>query len=344
MYYIATKTDSDFLMHHGRKGQKWGERNGPPYPLNAQGNRNFLYKKAVREARSAKKVVENCASFPVGGLSTMTTKTGEKFLSGLIHGHDFDWQEIADFDADGDMTPAATEFKNYLNNQYTNAHDRGESYADTEESYMKYLKENAYGINKETGLMNVDLLTTKQQMLTGGSLKVHGQGSVFNPDYGAPGTTQNCAKSSVLVELLYHGYGAQVAGRQTYPSSSNAEEFWFKDAEEVVYDTPSSAEQYLKSYGPGASGTLAMGRDDGTGHALHWAIGKKGNIQIEDGQCGEYFDSMEAVNRYYGFNGGQVSTYRLDNKEPNWDNMASDSVFRGTKVKHRFSNRVVDTW
>ena len=22
-----------YLMHHGRKGQKWGRRNGPPYPL-----------------------------------------------------------------------------------------------------------------------------------------------------------------------------------------------------------------------------------------------------------------------------------------------------------------------
>lgn len=26
--------DSDFLMHHGIKGQKWGIMNGPPYPLN----------------------------------------------------------------------------------------------------------------------------------------------------------------------------------------------------------------------------------------------------------------------------------------------------------------------
>ena len=31
-YYIDE--DSDFLMHHGIKGQKWGVENGPPYPLN----------------------------------------------------------------------------------------------------------------------------------------------------------------------------------------------------------------------------------------------------------------------------------------------------------------------
>ena len=25
-----------YLAHHGIKGQKWGKRNGPPYPLDAQ--------------------------------------------------------------------------------------------------------------------------------------------------------------------------------------------------------------------------------------------------------------------------------------------------------------------
>ena len=24
-----------YLIHHGVKGQKWGEKNGPPYPLDA---------------------------------------------------------------------------------------------------------------------------------------------------------------------------------------------------------------------------------------------------------------------------------------------------------------------
>lgn len=24
---------SDYLSHHGIKGQKWGVRNGPPYPI-----------------------------------------------------------------------------------------------------------------------------------------------------------------------------------------------------------------------------------------------------------------------------------------------------------------------
>lgn len=42
---MAPKEYSDFdyqrfLMHHGAKGQTWGVRNGPPYPLNYTGAKN----------------------------------------------------------------------------------------------------------------------------------------------------------------------------------------------------------------------------------------------------------------------------------------------------------------
>ena len=26
-----------YLSHHGIKGQRWGKKNGPPYPINAKG-------------------------------------------------------------------------------------------------------------------------------------------------------------------------------------------------------------------------------------------------------------------------------------------------------------------
>jgi hypothetical protein len=35
MWYVIRE---DELYHHGIKGQKWGVRHGPPYPLKSGGN------------------------------------------------------------------------------------------------------------------------------------------------------------------------------------------------------------------------------------------------------------------------------------------------------------------
>lgn len=45
--------DSDFLIHHGIKGQKWVDQNGPPYPLNPQKD----YSKAEQKA-NAKQMIK----------------------------------------------------------------------------------------------------------------------------------------------------------------------------------------------------------------------------------------------------------------------------------------------
>lgn len=46
MYYISP-TNKD-LMHHGVKGQKWGVRNGPPYPLNSSSLSKKIHKYAKK--------------------------------------------------------------------------------------------------------------------------------------------------------------------------------------------------------------------------------------------------------------------------------------------------------
>lgn len=46
MIYYVNK-DSDFLIHHRIKGQKWGVENGPPYPLNPQKDYSKSEQKAI---------------------------------------------------------------------------------------------------------------------------------------------------------------------------------------------------------------------------------------------------------------------------------------------------------
>lgn len=46
MEYYAINTDVS-IQHHGIKGQKWGDKNGPPYPLDEEDH-------STREKRAAK--------------------------------------------------------------------------------------------------------------------------------------------------------------------------------------------------------------------------------------------------------------------------------------------------
>ena len=50
---LTFTTQSSFL-HHGIEGQKWGVRNGPPYPLDSQNA-----KRIVKEKRQEYKAIKN---------------------------------------------------------------------------------------------------------------------------------------------------------------------------------------------------------------------------------------------------------------------------------------------
>lgn len=51
--------DRNFLSHHGIQDQRWGQRNGPPYPLNKEGRSKFRkQRKLEKKAEKLKKEEE----------------------------------------------------------------------------------------------------------------------------------------------------------------------------------------------------------------------------------------------------------------------------------------------
>jgi len=52
-YYAALGDSKEALKHHGTTGMEWGKRNGPPYPLNAEGKAALKeQKKKARDERN----------------------------------------------------------------------------------------------------------------------------------------------------------------------------------------------------------------------------------------------------------------------------------------------------
>ena len=102
MYYrIQNDSSSQYLVHHGILGMKWGTVNGPPYPLsvkNAHSSRERAYAKktgtklgkssglgdngGIRQLNSSKSVKKNTSTRTRSNLSVSSAvNTGRKYLS-----------------------------------------------------------------------------------------------------------------------------------------------------------------------------------------------------------------------------------------------------------------------
>lgn len=68
----------DYLAHHGVEGQKWGVRNGPPYPLSGD---------AKKEAKKAYKQAKKDLTNSFKNYQKQETTTGQKVFDVMVGGN-----------------------------------------------------------------------------------------------------------------------------------------------------------------------------------------------------------------------------------------------------------------
>lgn len=282
MYY-KIRFDN-YLCHHGILGQKWGKRNGPPYPI----------------APSNHSVSEKEKGY---------------------------WNSI----------------KGYSDTKGTVMHDPA-SFSDYRDVVIKEREARTYPDGRQifppVAHVIRDFEEAGKENPYQGPKGFDGLYDRVNPNFGEPGTTNNCPFVGAAMEIASRGY-AVVGRRSLGGASAGCFTKWFKGAQNEHCDSFEEMKQDILMDGDGSSGVLqgyygkGLGSGQG-GHTLHWR-NEKGRIIVADGQNHTEWDFDEIVSQY-GFNPGECIRTRLDNCEPDWERLGNDGVIGVDRPSRRWVN------
>lgn len=306
------------LYHHGIKGQEWGVRNGPPYPLNQKAAKKV---KAQADYKQKRKRIGKDKRLKTSGLSKLSSAKDREWL-----------EVIAGFsDTEG-------------GNEFNVAKKIGEGGWSPDAGWISDNDVFENGERNHSWVTDNDLRVTNIGYDSGWDYQ---KGTMIH----ARGTTSNCTKCTATMELRRRGFDV-VAGRQSNGSLNTAHQYWFDGA--VAYkEKYTSAVDRLTKFGRRATAAIDFRYPNGGGgHSMYVQNNEFGKPVYFDGQNGTKYFSIDDVYNRYGFDkGGTVLITRLDNATPNWKHLEEDSVCRRVysdkshnKVKNKKTGRIVDTW
>lgn len=298
MYKI---TYNEELAHHGILGQKWGHRNGPPYPLDAS-----AHSKAEKEAMgsSSKSGSSGSDSKSSKASSSDDISAGKKFVANqkkegwndLSYDEKFTVIELGV--ATTIVAASVASSKIHLAKEVKRLDKKlNDMYENRTIKTMKDIPKLAKPMTTEQNKDNV------------------------NPDFPDEGSVQNCMLCTTAMAMREKGYDVK---------ARKIDEGLFEKNINKAFDGPNSDFKKLKAHsvdqiydklakeGEGAYGNLTVQFYFGGGHSVFWKV-ENGKTHIYDGQSSEeykledkgYTDSLLT---YINPNFCQYARY--DNAEP----------------------------
>lgn len=289
----------EYLAHHGIRNQRWGVRNGPPYPIDKKTHKRVVSGKQDKELkRYAKK--KHGVTQVAGG--SKWYRSVENF-EGIKR----------EFKRDG-----MTWEREYSGEGHKNVAELIGRGGDDELAW-RTLDRPGHKVTSE------DLLKVNQQRFYQGP-KAHRDGFLD------PGLYNNCGMCSVAMFLRGQGYDVQ-AGRTDSGVKNSAEEYWFDGARSYKSKGAQALYQQMQSFGNQGKGVLSVRHKNGGGHAVYFQMEKQADGKLRptiyDGQIAKKYDSLAEFLRAENADMSQFSQVtRLDNATPNWKHLAEDGVIR----------------
>lgn len=299
----------EYLAHHGIRNQRWGVRNGPPYPLNKKAHKHVVSGKQDKELkRYAKK------------------KEGITHLGDPYHRH---YHQLEDF-------RGITRHYGYdkPENKAQNVHDTT-TFHETDDNVANIADIIGRGGSAEAAWRTLDRpghKATSEDLL---KVNEHRRRMGYQADKDGfldAGLYNNCAMCSAAMFLRGQGYEVQ-AGRTSSGCKNTADEYWFDGAK--TYKTKGAQALYsqLQSFGNQGKGTLGIRHKNGSGHSVYFQMEKQADGKVRpvvyDGQIAKKYSSLADFLRQEGVDTSQfVRVTRLDGATPNWKHLAEDGAIR----------------
>lgn len=287
MYKI---TYNEELSHHGILGQKWGHRNGPPYPLGASDH------SAAEKAAMASKSGSSSSGSDVA--------IGKKFVADNAKSG---WSDLST-----DTQIALIELGIFTTAIAVSASASKISEAKETKRLTKKL-DKMYENREIKTLADVPKLSKK--MSAEESMKV------VNPDFPQEGSVQNCMLCTTAMIMREKGYNVK---------ANKIDEGIYEKNIDKAFDGPNTKFKKLKlndtdqiydklaKEGDGAYGNLTVQFWLGGGHSVFWKV-ENGEAHIYDAQSGEEYkrnDKYNEANMMMYVNPKFTKYNRCDNAEP----------------------------
>lgn len=287
MYKI---TYDDELSHHGIAGQKWGHRNGPPYPLDAS-----AHSKAEKDAMASKSGSSSSGS---------DVSVGKKFVADNAKSG---WSDLS-----SDEQMVLIEL-GVLTTAIAVSATASKIHEVKERKRLDKKLDDMYENREIKTLADVPKLNKK--MSAEESMKI------VNPDFPEEGSVQNCMLCTTAMIMREKGYNVK---------ANKIDEGIFEKNLDKAFDGPNTKFKKLKlndtdqiydklaKEGDGAYGNLTVQFWLGGGHSVFWKV-ENGEARIYDAQSGEEYkrnDFFNEANMMMYVNPKFTQYNRCDNAEP----------------------------
>lgn len=315
------------LSHFGIKGQHWGVRNGPPYPLDAKTSKRIKKGKNEKVRVSNEEYEKLRKKKHKNEDITKTSKYASQLVKTKGNFHEKDLREVVKiFKNEETKYVSVAEVLNENNERYI---DR----------YNLIKKNKTLNITDDDLLMcNRGLTETirKNELRPGDEYKTE-----IYMEHN-PGVTNNCVKCTNTLEMRKRGYNVMAGLSENGMLNSATQYYW--DGAVPYKEKYENIEARISGFGNKGSGEFIARRSDGSGHSVYFENVRQndGSYQTiyRDGQIGKSYNSLSKLYEAEGFDKTQFSQItRLDNATPNFKHMGEDSVIRTVYDKEEYDSR-----